>query len=442
MNPITRAAFAAIAIATIAAAPSGAAEPLTLRKARELALARSSTLRKTELAVSAAELAARSARYARLPSAALSGSGSVPYGANAGSISDSGELSAKISISETLFDGGRTRSLARKGDLGTEAARQSSRQARITLIGQADAAFYSVLSASASVAAASSDLDAAKLRLQIAKTKSEVGAIARADYLQAEAEAASYETALTTSRKNLASARAKLASLTGLAAGTELEPIDLASYDEAMRGLSRLDETGIDKLVSDIVARAKAGNPTLAGQALSIGQAREAIAAARAAFLPTLSAGLSQGYSASKATGSSSAGSISLTASIDLDLWVAKNAVDAAKVARLQAELDGDEAERSLELDVAQAVYEWIAAARAVGSSAKALEYAQSNYDNVLEKFKLSTATASDLSAAEALVSGDKTALIAAHYTFLSDLSTLRGYSGIEDEVSFLEAVL
>ena len=66
-------------------------------------------------------------------------------------------------------------------------------------------------------------------------------------------------------------------------------------------------------------------------------------------------------------------------------------------------------------------------------SSAKALDYAQSNYENVLEQFKLSSATTSDLSTAEALVSADETALITARYGFLSDLSALAVLAGLED---------
>jgi outer membrane protein len=436
-----KATAVAMIISVLSAVQLAADEAVTLQKARELALSKSSALRKAELTVNAASLTAQSERYSFFPSISVSADGSVSYGTNAPELSDSAAGSAKLSASETFYNGGRTIALAKKYNLATEAARETLRGTRISLIGEADAAFYAVLSAAASAETATSDLAAASLRLQIAKAKVEAGNLSRSDYLQTEAETAGYQTALTTAKKTLASAKAKLASLTGLPPSTALTQVDFASYDDLMKRMSGLDDAAIDKLVSDLVAMAKKNNPTLSGYALSSGEARAAIAAAKAGYLPTLSAGFSHGLTNTKAEGVTTSGSVSLTATLSLDLWNTKNAVDSAKVAAQQADLDSDEGLRSIELDVTQAVYEWLAAARAVSSSAKALEYAQANYENVLEKFKLSSATASDLSTAEALVSGDKTALISARFAFLSDLSALRGYAGLEDETAILKAV-
>jgi len=441
MSIACRAALTALTIAVISTAPGGAEEALSIQKARQLVLAKSSTLRKAELAVDAAALAAQSGRYSMLPSVSLSAGTSAGYGTGIDSLSDSAEESAKLSATETVFDGGKTAALNRKYDAETAAARESLRGTRISLIGDADSAFYAVLSASASVDAAGSDLEAARLRLQIAQAKAEAGNLSRADYLQSEAETASYETALTTARKTLATARAKLASLTGLSPSAALEQIDFGSYDILMKRLSSLDDVGVDKLVADIADISAKNNPTLSGYALSGESARHAVAAAAAAYLPTIAAGFSHGYTNTKAEGVTTSGSVSLTATLSLDLWNTKNSVDAAEVAARQAELDAAEGQRSIGLSVAQAVYEWLSSARAVSSSAKALEYAQSNYANVLEKFKLSSATASDLSTAEALLSADKTALISARYTFLSDLSALRGYAGLEDDSALLKVV-
>jgi outer membrane protein TolC len=165
------------------------------------------------------------------------------------------------------------------------------------------------------------------------------------------------------------------------------------------------------------------------------------VTAAKAAYLPTVAAGFSHGLSYTAASGGTSSGSLSLTASLSLDLWNTKNAVDSARVAAAQAELDGNEGMRSLELSMEQATFEWLGSAQSVISAAKALEYAESNYANVLEKYKLSTASVSDLSTAAALMASDKTALIGARYAFLTDLSTIRGYAGLEDEAELLAAI-
>jgi outer membrane protein len=442
MRIATKAAIAVLMISAFATRIAVADDALTIQKARELVLARSSALRKAELSVDEASLAAQSQGYACLPSVSASAGGSLGYGSAIQTLADGAGASAKLSASETLFDGGKTQALVKKYGLATEAAREALRETRVSLIGDADSAFFSTLEAAASVDAAVSDLDAAKLRLQIAQAKADAGTLSKSDYLQTEAETASYETALTNAQKTLASAKAKLASLTGLPASTTLQQIDFASYDDLMRELSALDGAAMDSLASDMAAMAKKNSPTLNGLALANGEAKAAVASAKAAYLPTVAAGFSQGLSYEGGTGRlSSAGSLSVTASLSLDLWNSKNAVASATVAAEQAELDGSEGTRTLELSVAQAVYEWLASARAVNSSAKALDYAQSNYENVLEKFKLSAATASDLSTAEALVSADKTALIGARYAFLTDLSTLRGYAGLEDESAILVAL-
>jgi outer membrane protein len=440
MNLITRTAMAAMLISILAASPASAEEALTLQKARELVLARSSILRKTELAVDAALLESKSQRYAYLPSASASVSGAKDYGDGAGSLKDSVASSANLSASETVFDGGKTRALVEKANLATEGARESLRQTRLTLIGDADSAFYSILSAAATVDAATSDLEAARTSLEIAKAKAQTGNLSKADLLQNEAEMASKETTLILARKTLASAKAKLASLTGLPTTAALQPVDFALYDELMRKLSALDEEAMGKLVSGFSALAKKNSPTLSGYALASGEAKAAVNAAKAAYLPTVAAGFSHGLSYA-ADSNTSSGSLSLTASLSLDLWNTKNAVDSARVAAAEAELDGSEGTRSLELDVEQATYEWLGSAQSVISSAKALEYAESNYANILEKYKLSSASVSDLSTAAALLASDKTALISARYAFLTDLSTIRGYAGLESESELLTAI-
>jgi outer membrane protein len=427
-----------ILISTIIAAPlAGAEEGLTLQKARELALARSATLRSAGLAVDAASLAAQAQGYSALPAVTASAGGSFEYGRVAAGSASSGATAAsatmQLSASQPLFDGGKTSDLVKKYGLATEAARETLRSTRVTTLVQADSAFYALLEATASVDAAASDLDAARLRQTLAQAKIDAGILSKSDYLQTQADTAGYETALILARKTLASARSKMASLTGLPASTQFEQIDFASYDALLARLRSLDEVAIDKLAGDVAALAKATSPTLNGYDLSSRQATLALAIAKKSYFPAVAAGVSQNLSYGGSAGLSSAGSISLTASMNLDLWLTRNAVDAASVAAAQAQLAGSQGETDLDLAVVQALYEWLGSAGSISSSAKALDYAQSNYENVLEKFKLSSATVSDLSTAEALVSADKNALIAARYGFLANLSTLSGLAGLED---------
>jgi len=443
----TRTLMFVLLISAIAAplAQAEAATALTLVRARQLALAKSPSLRKAELAIDQAGLVKQAQDYNYLPSLSASADGAVDYGhstANGDSTSLANGLSGSVALSAsaTVFDGGNNAALSKKYDFATQAARESLRSERITIIDSVDSAFFAVLEDKASLEAAASDLDAAKLRLQIAQTKADIGALSKADLLQTESETASYQTTLLTARKTLASAKAKLASLTGLPTETELEQIDFASYDGLLAKLAALDDAGLDKLIASLVATAKGLSPTLSSYALATREASMALAAAKSAYLPSVSAGLTQNF-ALASTGFTPTGSLSLSATLSLDFWTTKNSVDQAAIAVKEAELDCSDQDSTLDLDVRQAAYEWIASGLAIPSSAKALEYAQSNYQNVLEKFKLSSATSSDLSTAQALVSADETALIAARYAFLSDLTSLRGLLGLEDEAKLLEAL-
>jgi outer membrane protein TolC len=430
-------------ISIVATRLAGAQDALSLQQTRALTLSRSATLHSAQLAVDAASLAAQAQGYAALPSISLSGGGSWDYeSVPAPTLTDTSSVSAALSASQTLFDGGKILALVKKYGFATEAARESLRSTRISLLDQADSAYFAVLGAQASVDAAASDLDAARLRQSIAQAKIDAGSLSKSAYLQTEADTAGYETSLILARKTLASAKAKLASLTGRPATTSIEQVDFTSYAGLLARLSSLDEAAIDKVAAAVSSLTRTNSPDLANYALSSEQAKLGVTIAKTAYLPTVTAGVSQSFVyGSPVAILGSTGSISLTASMSLDLWNTRNAVDSAAIAAQQADLGGSQGATDLELSVVQALYEWISSAASIGSASKALDYARSNYENVLEEFKLSSATTSDLSTAQALVSVDETALISARYAFLSDLSALRSLAGLEDDAPLLAAV-
>lgn len=412
------------------AAASGAA--LSLAEVRKLTLGKSAAYAKAELALKTAELGRLSQAYDGIPSLSAQAGGSYGYG-DGSSFADSVSASLKLTASQTLFDGGKQAALLKSEALAVEAAKENLRAVSVDLIGQADAAFFAVLNADASVDAAAADLSAARIRLDLAKAKAEAGVIARSDYLQAESEAASYSTTLIKARKTQAAARAKLASLSGLQAGVALQPAEPA--EGLQPKLAALDEAGAAAVTTAALAAAARGSPSLAAYALATGQAGLAVMAAKAAYLPSVDASLSHAMSWNTSQGVElGSGSVSLSATLGLDLWATKAAVDTALAASSSASVAEAEAARVLALDVEVAVGELLGAAKAVDSSAKALTYAESNYDGVLERYRLSSASASELSSALALVSTARTSLIGARYDFLGYLSELRGLCGLEDE--------
>ncbi len=433
--------FLAALFAAVLVGAAAAQSPVGLEEVRELALAKSTVLRKAVLAWESATLAEKAQSYKRLPSLGASAGASLDYLSDGG-LAEGFGASAKLSASQTVYDGGKLAAQVKSSSIAVEAAAGVIRGARVDVIGQADAAFYNVLKADANVAAAVSDLDAATLRLRMAKAKSEAGVMAQSDYLQAESEAAARGTALIKARKTLSSARARLASMTGLPASFALVPISFTRYDAILARLSSLDEAAIDRLSGAYFELAAEQNPDLAGYALAARKATIAVEVAKSAYLPSVSAGLSQGLSYDATRGFSvGSGSVSLSATMSLDLWSTSTGVHSAQVAAALAALEGSAGSESLALDIDVAVNGLLSAAQSIASSSKALEYAESSYRNVLEKFTLSAAAASDLSAAEALVSTARTGLIGARYDFLAALSELRGLVGLEGDDRIVAAI-
>lgn len=439
-TPIPAAAGTAIAVSPAAAAAG--AGPVTLEKARSLALAASSTLQRALLDVDAARLTEKTQSYSVLPSLSASAGAALDYPTGSKALIDGLTTSVGLSATATLYDGGKSAILSAIDSIATDIARASARSTYFTVLEDCDDAFYGVLESAASVQAARDALDAARAHQDLAQARFDVGIITRGDLLEIQAETASDESALATALKDLAVAKAKLASLTGLSTGAALEGVDETYYDALMARFAGLSDTQVDGLAAKLVAIAEKNSPSLAQARLASGKAQRSVDAARADYLPSVATSWSQSLSYGRSAGSlAGSGSLGLTATIPLDWWTTKTAVDSAAVAARQAGLDLAETGRGLDLDLRSAVYDCIALAQAFASSSKAQSYAQSHYDGVLEQYKLSSASSSDLSDAEALLSSDKTLLIKARYEFLVGLSSLRSLVASESDDLIVAAI-
>jgi outer membrane protein len=427
------------------AAPAGAAAPvakaLDLEAARAGALKSSAALRKAGIAVDSALATEAVQRAAALPSlgASLSLAPQLSGGATSSSGATSyGSISASLSSSMTIWNGGKNAILLAIDALATEAARASAREAYFSAVEDADTAYYAALSARDAADAAKADLDAAALSLSIAQAKLETGTITKAALLKAQAELASKETALGLARNSLQSAMVKLSSITGQGLPFELAAVDFDSYAELMSRLSELDDSGLEAFVGAASASGLKNNPSIATAKATVDKARLAMDSAKADYLPTVSASASAGAKYAIAGTLTPSLSIGISASIPLDYWSAAPALKVKELALGSAGLDLEEARRSLELEVRTAAYSWVAASRTVSSAAKALEYAESNYESVLENYKLSLVAASELSDAALLVSTDRNSLNAAKYGFLKAFAALRSLAGIEKDADLV----
>jgi outer membrane protein TolC len=434
MKATFRAALLAFLLA--AAGMAGAQDLIGLDKAQALALSRSKSLQKLTLAVDAGQVAEKAQNYSLLPQATLKVGGTVDY--PAASLASSAAAAATLSVSQIIYEGGKNNILAAIDRLATEQARMEARAEYLSVLQSADSAYFNVLKAQAALEAAKSDLSATKLLQSLAQAKFDSGVVIKAAVVEAQAETMSKETTLSQANKTLSVAKASFKSITGVSSLPK--PIDFATYSAVMARIGANDDAATEAFISSVTASALKGNPSLSASQLVLEQAQKSVDAAKAAYLPSVSAAWSHSaaYSASSGLDLASEGSLSLTVSIPLDQYATKNTVQGKTIVAAQASLSKESAVEDLRLEIMSDVYDLTSAVRSVSSSQKALEYAQSNYEVKLELYKLSKASSSELSDAELLVSSSRSSLISAQYAFLSGLSSLRTAAGLESEALLL----
>ena len=320
---------------------------------------------------------------------------------------------------------------------------QASLEAAILSAGaSAESAFLAVLKAQASLEAAEANLAASELRLSLAAAKAAAGAAAQADRLQAEAETAGSRSVLFRARQAVASARATLASMTGLPPDVSLEPVGLDRYSEISSQIAGLDAAGVQIALDLLLANAVATNPSIAAAGAAVRKADAALAAAEAGRMPVISAGFN--HTASWAPGdalSVGSGSVSLTVGYNLDQWKVTNAIETAVSSGTDAAAHRDEVYRQLTLDLKLALDGVIGSSLVMESSEKALEYATSAYENAVERYRLSVVPASDLSAAEAVAGSARTSLIEARFDMYQSLTALARLAGFADPQTMARAL-
>jgi outer membrane protein len=421
---------AALLLSLLTGFPLLADPAVSLQEARTRAVAHSKTLQSQLLSVDSAQLSEKLQRYTMLPSitASTSAGAAVP----SSTILNALGISVGVTLAQTVFDG-TSGILSAIDALCTSIAREKAREEYFRVLLNADSAFYGLMASEASVEGARVDLENAKTLQALAQARLEAGIISKSDYSKTEAETAAKETALVQAQGKLSVARRTLASLTGLRLPISAAEADAAAGDALMARFAALDDAKIEALTASLKNAAAKSNPSLSQSSLASRQAASQVDLAKAGYLPKVSASWTNSltYAASAGTPGSA---VTISASVPLDLWNTGASVNSKIIAARQASLDAEETQRTLDLQIEGAVFDLVSAAKSVASSRKALEYAEGHYQGVLERYRLSSASALDLSDAALLVSTNRTSLITARYTFLTNISSLRTLAGLESD--------
>jgi outer membrane protein len=427
-------------VSTAQAAAPASPVSIDLNRVRELAAANSPTLKKFGLAVEASSISRTKQGLSALPSLSASAQG----GLDLKELADPARaVSATIglSISQSVWDGGKGGIENAIAALSTESARAEARAAYDSLMKDVDTAFFALLEAQAQVEAADDDLSNSKRNLELAQAKFAIGSASTLDLLKAESNQATKETALSKARGDLLVRRAKVASLISQKGGFSPVGLDFSSYEGLIAALAACSDEKTEAIVSAFILKAKAANPSLASSSIGATIAQKNVGLALAAYSPTVSAGLSPKLGIDAASGVSASASLSLAVSVPLDLWNTALDVKSKRTSAAQSGLDLENAASDLEIEVRSAVYDCLSQARSVISGQKAYEYASSYYSKSQELYALSAGSSVDLSDAQLVASTSRESLISARYGFLTSLSALGSLASLSGQAEIVAAI-
>jgi len=420
-------------------------ETINLERARNLALSSSRSLAKINQSIRSAVLDEKSQLYNMLPSVSADYRASINYLNNWEIVNpvDTFQTAGTISVTQKIFEGGRSLILKQISSLSTESARKDAEAEYFNVLYEIDSAYFAVLEAAEALDAENSSYQAAELSLSMAEIRLSNGMINSGDYLKALAEKESRENSRNKARRSLSLSMTKLKSLTGLSA-VEVEQIDFSVYENALRRLASVSDEEADALYDEFRALVIAGNPSLAKAALNNQKAEKNYVYSKREYLPSVSATLfSSGlnYSIEKGFSDTNTGGVTLSGKIPLDFWVLQNKLEKSKIARDSAAFDYTGTEISLDAELQTALLNALSQAGSVLSSRRSLEYTQKNFDYVLERYRLSQCSVSDMGDATSMLISSRNNLTKASYGFLQSLSQLRSLCAIDDESKILSII-
>ncbi|MDR0497356.1 MAG: TolC family protein [Treponema sp.] len=423
-------------------------ETINLEQVRTLALANSRNLAKSNLAILSTLLDERTRLYSDLPSLSLGAGASVTLwnaGANPPIENPFDTFSANMSfgISQSIFEGGRSRIQKAIYAIASESARKDALTEYFNILDSADNAYYAVLEAAATLEAEESSLQTALAGLAIAEIRQAGGIINRGDYLKALADKETRENSRNQARRNLALCITKLRSLTGLSSiPVSVVQIDFSGYEALMLRLGNISDEDADYLYGEFWKLLVQANPSLAKAGLASQRAEKNLNMEKLRFSPSLTASFSTGLNLPPDDIKMSAGRVSLSLRIPIDFWVLSNNVEKSTIARDSAVLDFISTESQLETELQSALLNIFANAGSALSSQRSLEYAERHFEFVMERYRLSQSSVSDLGEASTLLINSRNNLTRARYGFLQSLSRLRSLGAIDDEERLLKILM
>jgi len=424
------------------------AQTIGLEEVRTLALANSRSLAKYNLAVIGAAIDERLRVFSTLPSLSLGADASINLwnaqrAQSAAQNTDPvGTFSsgANISVSQKIFEGGKAPIQKAISEIDSESARKDALAEYFNVLDSADSAYYAVLEAMAALEAEESSLQTAITSLSIAEVRQASGMINQGDYLKAMADKEAWETSRNQARRTFALRVMKLKALTGLDDLPELRQIDFTGYEKLISRLGNISDKEADVLYAELWQSVASANLSLVKARLASRRAENNLSLARRSHFPSLSASFSTGLNYSPNNGMGiSGGRLSLNLSIPVEHWVTAGNVEKSRIARDSAALDYMDAEIGLKTELQSSLLDVLTYAGSVLHSRLSLAYSEKHFEYVMERYRLSQSSITDLNDASTLLINSRNSLISARYGFLQGLSKLRSLGAFMDEEKLIK---
>lgn len=273
-----------VAVLALTAALAGTARAETLADAIALAYRSNPTLQAERAQQRVTDEGVVQARAGLRPTASVSLStqySDSPTGTSGPSHIEANSGAATLTLTQPLYNGGRTHAAIQAAEATIQAGRESLRSTEATILQQVVQAYTDVRRDQQIVTIRENNLTVLSNQLEETRAKFEVGQITRTDVAQAEAQLASARALLSTAQAQLQISRANYTAVVGQNPG-ELAPEPPAP--------------GVPATVDQAFDTAEAESPVLLRARRTEQASRARIAEARAANHPTVSLQGTLGY--------------------------------------------------------------------------------------------------------------------------------------------------
>ena len=397
----------------------GQTKNITLEQAKQIALERNLDVAQSENNISSAQANVLAASGNYLPTLSASAGwtrsqretpAGLYYNPDLQQVTQTGGLdvgnsfSTGVNLNYTIFDGFSREGTMTKASSNSIAAEQTSARTRQRIVFQVESAYLNVLRNEQLVKVSEENLKRDNRQLERITESNRVGAMSKADVFRQQSQVAADEYSLITAQNNFDKSKADVIALIGLdvseeyvisdsSVSTEISQSDLRATMEQYSNFRELSE------------RALAKRPDFQAATESVNAAEGAVTSARSGYLPSIFANANYGLNGDRFSTISNVKTLNWGLSLRwniFDGFGTNEALQAAEVQRMNADLSLQQAERDINVEIKKALLDLEAARKQYEVSQKGLTSAEQDYKVAEERYNLGAGTLLDLLTANA----------------------------------------